>query len=271
MSNSSNNLDRFLYTAIYKGEIKLVESFEEVKLAFNLDVDATVTSMFKKGNFARKLASKAPNTQTVIKISQPEGLCLLFCSVYDIGDHAERLVVVTLSVYPSGSIQASAGRVLESETRVSFQFLDDIRERFAIASSGVYCDYNMFKKTVHEKIEFYSKELDDSNSVTRFTAPETHETLLDVSEKFETTPLLADVKWATGRTSPTPMTVEEGAGSSGELTDESYMSMAKKARIENEGKRSYRMAILVGAFVGIIIIGWIGFTIVGVLPPVWKW
>ena len=263
----SKDLDRFLYTAIYKGEIKLVENFEQTKVATGLDVNATVASMFKKGDFARKLASKSPNTQTVIKIAQPEGLCLLFCAVYDVGDHAERLVVVTLSVYPSGSNQATAGRVLESETRVSFQFLDDVRTRFGAASAGIYCDYNMFCRTVHERIVFYSGELDDSNSATRFTAPTTHETTLDVSEKFERTPLLADVKWSTsGRTSPTPLMVEEG---SGDLED--YTSVAKKARIKNQGKRNYRMVILVGAFIGIIILGWVGFTIVGVLPPVWKW
>lgn len=262
----SKDLDRFLYTAIYKGEIKLVESFETAKVASNLDVHATIASMFKKGDFARKLASKPPNTQTVIKISQPEGLCLLFCSVYDVGDHAERLVVVTLSVYHSGSIQATAGRVLESETRVSFQFLDDIRTRFRAASAGIYCDYNMFRATVHDRIAFYTGELDDSNSATRFTAPATHETLLDVSDKFEDTPLLADVKWATDATAKDSLLLE---GGSGEIDD--YTSVAKKARIENERKKSYRMAILIGAFVGIIILGWVGFTIVGVLPPVWEW
>ena len=194
----SKNLDRFLYTAIYKGEIKLLENIEPPKVATTLDVGSTIASIFKQGNLVRKLASKPPNAQSVIKIAQPEGLCLLFCAVYDVGDHAERLFIVTLSIYPSGSNQAAAGRVLESETRVSFQYLDDLRGRFCAASAGAYCDYNLFCKTVHERIEFYCGELDDSDSVTRFTAPQTHETMLDVSDKFETTPLLADVKWNRG-------------------------------------------------------------------------
>lgn len=263
--------DRFLYTAVYKGEIRLVESFEKPSALPRMDTKAVVRTMFRHGDFARQLASKPPNTQVVSKVAQHEGLCLLFSAVYDVGDHAERLVVVTLSVYPRGTSQAAAGRVLESEMRASFQFLGDIRSCFSVVNANEYCDYNLFRENIRERVAFYTKELADSNSTMYFTAPATHEVLIDVSSKFEDIPplLLSQPQSSSGGESAALLAHLEEGGSESDASD--YTSVAKKKRIEHENTRDYRLAILIGAFVGIIILGWVGMTLVGVLPPVWEW